>query len=215
MGKFSAGDIIKNRDGDTATVLDTSEYVLLQWADGTKGTWDSKHFEKVTRSYEPGDFVRVIETGIVGMVFDDDGDPEDNEPFWVSEFDEIGEENPYSADELQPWHPAAGERVLEADVDDDTEGTIVFASNGNASVLWDGFPHPQDFAVADLEPVDECEDDEDFEVGEIVVYSNPMFSGVAKAVVVGVDDELIQVCFEPGTVIADGAYSKDFFSKAA
>ncbi len=219
MGKFEAGDSIKNKFGETATVIDSKEMVLLQWdSNATLGTWDAKLFELVTRSYKPGDYVRIVETGVVGMVFDDDGDPENEEPFWVAAFDSEGVEDPYSADELIPWHPAAGERVLEVGVEDETEGTIVFASNGNASVLWDGFPHPQDFAVAHLEPVDEIEDkdEDDFEIGEVVTFSNPFLSGERNAKVVGhVNENVIAVAFEPGTDIADGYYSKDFFSKAA
>lgn len=222
MGKFKSGDRVTDSSGDTATVVDTKEVALLRWDGGYFGEYDVTTFELVTRSYKPGDYVRIVETGVVGMVFDDDGDAEDNEPFWVAAFDADGVEDPYSADELIPWHPAAGERVLEVGVEDETEGTIVFASNGNALVLWDGFPHAQDFPVADLQPVDEIEiededeDEDEFEIGEEVTYANPFFAGEFQAQVVGhVNDNIIAVTFAPDTPIADGFYHKDFFSKAA
>lgn len=221
MGKFGKGDRIRNGMGEIATVLDTTEIVLLQWdSNKSTGAWDASFFEKIERSFKPGDFVRSIaddETnGEVGIVIDDDGDDEYSDPFFVALYDKDGTEAPYSVDELVAWFPRVGERVLEAGVDDETEGNIVAISEDrkNARVIWDSFPHPQDFAIEDLEPADEFGEDE-FKVGETVIYTNPFFSRTVKAKVLGVEDEVIRVRFEPGTLIADGDYSKDFFSKAA
>lgn len=217
MSKFEIGDLIMNHDGDRAIVLDTKEIVLLQWGNGATGTWDAAFFEKVERAYKIGDLVRSVaadETqNVVGVVLDDDGDEEESYPYLVALFDASGEETPFSASELIPWVPFPGELVIESgEDDDDTEGTVVSVDGDFATVLWDGFPFPQKFAIADLEPVDEYEDD--FEVGEIVTYSNPIFSGTAQATVLAVEENVLCVAFQGG-VLPPGEYSKDHFSKAA
>ena len=220
MSKFKIGDKVANSKGDTATVTGVSNLIGLVWSNGAGGgLWDERFFEKVKRSFAAGDFIRSIAddgtNGAVGMIIEDDGDPEDMGPYWVALFDKDGTEAPYSANELVPWFPAIGDRVLEANVEDTTGGNVIAISTDRkfARVLWDTFPHVQNFAIDDLEPEDDFE--EDFEVGELVTYSNPIFSGTVDARVLSVEDNIIHVKFEPGVLIKDGAYSKDFFSKAA
>jgi len=68
---------------------------------------------------------------------------------------ERAEEREYSADELMPWLPAVGERVVEADDDDDLEasiGIIVEAGERTSVVKWEGYVTPQTWLNTNLEP---------------------------------------------------------------
>lgn len=224
MGKFEAGDRIVNANGDTATVVGVTDTISVDWGDGLYGTWDAANFEKVARTFRPGQFVRIDLAvpefgGEVGIVFDDDGDPEDMDPYSVALYDAAQTEEFFSANELWPWLPLVGSRVIESGVEEDETGTVIGVSLPDcdgaivARVLWDSFPHAQDWLVSDLEPADEYENG--FSTGDAVEYSNPFFAGTAKATVVGVDGNLLGVEFEPGCIFADGNYSADFFKIAA
>lgn len=220
MGKFVTGDKVISNCGQTATVVSTLEYVTVSW-DGwpINGTWPVEAFELVERKFRVGQWVRVVSedeyNGMVGLIFADDGSEEDDMPYEValfnSDLDEY--EDFFSADELEPWLPVAGERVVASD-DEDEVGTVLLCVDGYARVLWDEYPKAQNWPVGDLEPADEEEDDE-IRVGDEVEYSNPIFTDTARARVSEVNDNVIRVDFEPGTILTDGFYPKDNFQKVA
>lgn len=221
MGKFKIDDRLLSSCGAKGTVVGVSDTVTVLW-DGwaVAGTWPAENFELLPRKFAVGQYVRVVSTDpeyadVVGFLYEDDGDEEENAPYSVSLFDDFGTEENFSASELIPWVPLVGERVIEAGIEDEETGTVVgWANSITARVLWDSFPLAQDWLVADLEPADESEDD--FENGDIVVYSNPMFSGTSKAVVTFTDGgEAVAVKFEKNSPFRDGVYHRDFFSIAA
>jgi hypothetical protein len=217
MGQFKIGDKVTN-SGVVATVIGVEQLLRVDWGNGIFGFWPASSFTLVQRKFKEGDFVRSIaddETnGTVGVVFEDDGSEEDSDPYWVGLFDADCSEFPFSAHELIPWVPIVGERVIEADADDDEEGTIVSVADGRAVVLWDSFPLAQDWPLSDLEPAEEFEED-DFEVGDEVVYSNPLFTNTYSARVMDVQENVVFVNFESEAPLVDAYYPKDFFSKAA
>ena len=217
MGKFKNGDRVVNRFGDTATVIESTELIAIQWDAGVIGCHYASAFELLARKFEVGQFVRIIaddETnGEVGFIFEDDGDDELSDPYHVVLFNEDGNEEWYSANEMVLWSPKVGERVVESDVEDDEGGTVLaVGSNGIVKVLWDSFPHAQDWKATDLEPEDPYEDE--LKEGDEVVYTNPMFSGSCNAVVTKTDGEAVSVKFIEGPM-RDGVYHRDFFTKAA
>jgi hypothetical protein len=216
MGKFKVGDRVLSDDGHKAIVIGVTDTIAVQWIEyeGVTGTWPAYQFDFVPRKFKPGNFVRSVADdntfGTVGMVFDDDGDPEDQDPYWVALYDVEQSEEPFSAYELIPWVPKIGERVIEAnnEPEEDDEGTVVECDGINVRILWDAFPHVQGgWEVADLEPVDE---EQGFAVGDEVIYTNQIFAHPLHAVVLEVRDRGLKV-----TGQIDGTYSKDFFSKAA
>lgn len=219
MGKFNRGDLVTDEHGNTGKVLSTMESVSVLW-DGLNnvvGTWPASNFELVKRSFKVGQFVRIIaddETnGEVGIIYEDDGDDEMSDPFWVALYDKECTEAPYSANELVPWLPKVGERVLDPDEDEDEEGTVIGIDGSVARVLWDAYPRPQDWLATLLEPVDQY--DGEYTVGEVVDFTSPFLAETVKAEVTAIEGNVIRVKFSPGFVYADGAYPADMFSKAA
>lgn len=229
MTKFSAGDTIVDRFGNMATVADTMESVSVEWhgLDNVMGCYPSELFKLVPRKFKEGQFARIVR-GIDPeydnepvYIFEDDGSEEGDDPYGVVFINSDKGEVNFSADEMIPWVPLAGERVIEADNDpnghevDDEIGTVVgSSSNADGSdfkvkVLWPSFPLPQDWAVSDLEP--EAEDD--IAVGDTVEYVNPIFAGSYRGTVQGLEGNIIRVVFESG--LQTGNYSKEFFTKAA
>jgi hypothetical protein len=214
MGKFKVGDRVT--DGvKAATVTSISETIGIVWDNGNLGLWNADAFELIPRKFKPGDFVRSVADdntfGTVGMVYEDDGDPEDQDPYWVALYDVEQSEEPFSADELIPWVPKIGERVIEAGVDDEEEGTVIgWANTITARVVWDSFPLAQDWLISDLGPVDE----KDFVAGDVVEYSHPIFSNIEQATVVGTGDGYLNVVFDSG-FLPPGNYTKDVFKLAA
>lgn len=174
MGKFKVGDRVTRGDSH-ATVLNTDS-IEIQWDSGAFGTWPESDFELEQRKFKEGDFARVVGAdpeyaGRVVFIFEDDNDPEDEEPYWtVFTAEDLGEV-PFSADELIPWSPLVGARVVEPEEEDEVGTVIGWANSVTARVLWDSFPHAQDWLVSDLEPAFEDEDDS-FETGDDVVYTN-------------------------------------------
>jgi hypothetical protein len=67
---------------------------------------------------------------------------------------ERDEEREYSANELAPWLPTPGERVVEADNDDleASIGIIVEAGERTSVVKWEGYVTPQTWLNTNLEP---------------------------------------------------------------
>lgn len=217
MGIHNVGDRVES-GGLAATVIKVHDLVTIQWdvpGQPVYGTWPATAFTAIEdREFVVGQFVRVVAddfNGVVGMVIADDGDDEDDIPYMVALFDDDGSEEPFDAAELVPWIPFVGERVIEAGVEEDEIGTVLSSidENNEVRVLWDSFPHDQSWPVSDLEPADESEE---FGVGDIVEYSNPFFTGPQPATIVGIDGNSFCVRFHEGCV-ADGSYSKDFFSK--
>ena len=221
MGKFKSGDRVVTNNGDSATVLDSTESILIRWDSGPVGIWSASHFELIARKFTVGQFVRITAdddtNGEVGIVYEDDGTDEHSDPYHVALYDDDASEEWYSADEMTPWLPKVGERVVEAGVEDDEGGTVLSIGNGRAKVLWDSYPHAQDWPVAELEPEDQYEDEgeDELQEGDSVVYSNPMFTGTCKATVTYTDGEAIGVAFSQGSPMRDGTYHRDFFTKAA
>jgi len=221
MGKFKIGDRIVNRHGETATVVDSSEILTIDWDAGVMGFVPASAFKLLARKFTTGQYVRVVDTdddfaGVVGFIYEDDGDEEENMPYAVALFDDFGTEENFSASELIPWVPFVGEHVIEAnnEAEEDEIGVVVSSDpdNGRVRVLWESFPLAQDWPVSDLEPADE---DEFFSEGDVVVYNNPLFTTPARAKVVAVEGNVLRVNFEIGSIFADGNYPTDFFSFAA
>lgn len=222
MGQFNIGDTVRDPEsGKTASVVGATETIRVEWhhMPGVFGVHPASAFELVPRKFKAGDFVRIVGEdfrGEIGIIFEDDGEPEDQDPYWVALYSVEGGEEPFSADELEPWLPLVGERVIEANVDDDDEeGTVIAVGGGSVRVLWDTHHFSQDFELAHLEPVDafEDEDEDEITVGDEVVYSNGIFSAEAKVKAVYPDSVLVS--FADFVPLRGGVYSKDFFSKAA
>jgi hypothetical protein len=216
MGKFKIGDRVVDRSGGyTAKVVGVTDTIRVVWdCNGIDGTWPDDDFELLARKFKPGQYVRIVATdpeygNEVGIIFGDDGDDEENMPYEVALYDDSQTEDDFSASELIPWLPLVGEHVIEAnnESDQDEIGTVIGWANAvTARVLWESFPHAQDWLVTDLEPADESEPDCSFDdggpyneirIGDEVEYTNPFFSGTHHA------------------TVEDGYYHKDFFSKAA
>jgi hypothetical protein len=224
MGTFQDGEVVLTESGAAAIVLASHELVSVLFRDGSSGVLPADMFSR-QRKFKAGDYVRVVSTddefaNEVGVVFEDDGDHEENMPYSVSIFDEFESEHNFSASELLPWLPEVGERVIVTD-DEDEEGTVVSVDGETARVLWDGYPKPQTWSLSDLEPADGYEDDIDdggpyheFQVDDEVDYANPFFADTKKAIVLEVDETSLTVHF-PEDRDLDGKYNKDFFSKAA
>jgi hypothetical protein len=225
MGTFNIGDRVAN-GGHTATVIGSTETVSLKWdANGYTGIWPASAFTLIPRKFKVGQFVRVLpaandETvGEVGFLYADDGDPENQDPYWVALLDDDESENPYSSDELEAWFTLVGERVVEAEEAEGEAGTVIGigdptrhdAPQGVVRVLWDSFPQPQNWFARDLEPAEEYDDG--FEVGDTVEYSNPFLAEPLKGTVIQVDDSL-GVNFHTRPDL-NGFYDSSFFSKAA
>lgn len=229
MSALKEGDRVTSQ-GNEATVITVHTLVTVEWdkrqlgGEPIYGTWPARYFNKIHRKFSPGQFVRVSENdrefaNEVGIIIEDDGDDEENMPYVVGIFDEDESENNFSASELKPWFPLVGERVVESvpegQFDDEDVGTVVgFNDDKTARVLWDSFPHVQEFAVADLEPYDEFYDAQEFKVGDAVEYHSPFFAEPKKAVVNGYDGESLYVSF-PDRPDMNGYYHQNFFSKAA
>lgn len=223
MGKLTAGDTIIDRYGNMATVRDTMESVSIQWHDGVHimGCYPAELFELVPRKFREGQYVRIQTddeyNGLIGFIFEDDGDPEDESPYAVFLYTDEGEEQIFDADEMIPWVPLVGERVIEAGVEgEEDEGGVVLGINLTGTeggvddvsvrVLWDSYPHAQNWLVEDLAPEDDYEESDEIAVGDEVEYESP------GATVQEVDGNIIRVAFHNGP-LADGNYSKELFSK--
>lgn len=218
MGTFKSGDRVADRHGNEAVVLESFEALLVELGDGGIATVQAKGLVHAARKFKVGAFVRITaddETnGEVGIVYEDDGSDEYSDPYRVALFDELGSDEWYSANEMTPWLPTVGERVIEAGVENDVGGTVVSANDGVANVLWDTFPHPQPWKFSELEPEDQYEENDTLRPGDEVEYTNPMFSGTSKAKVISIDGEAVNVKFDSGPM-RDGVYHREFFTKAA
>lgn len=215
--EYKAGDRV-SIGGNTATVINSFETLHIKWdyAYETYGTWPASDFTEVERAFDEGQFVRVISNGgfkgEVGIIFEDDGAPETEGPYWVGVFDEFESEESFSASELIPWVPHVGDRVIErGDDEGDEVGTVLACDGYTARILWDGYRLAQEFPVSDLEPADESEV---FEVGDTVEYCSPVFAGPIEATIIGFDDVGLRVRFTRD-FLPEGNYSKYFFTKAA
>jgi hypothetical protein len=94
--------------------------------------------KSLPHTFKTGQFVRVVaddETnGMVGLVFDDDGDDETQDPYWVALYDPDDSEKCYSANELIPWVPKVGERVIEtSDCGHIGDVGVILANDGTTS----------------------------------------------------------------------------------
>jgi hypothetical protein len=177
MGQFKIGDSVT--DGvSSGVVTDVVSTIRIKWDfNGEGGWWPARFFSLVSppaRAFAVGDYVRTLQGfygdepgGVIGMVIDDDGDAEDEAPYTVALFIE-GDDNEevYSASEIIPWIPEIGDRVLEIDSDDYELGTVVgWSKDDTAAVLWDNYALTQDWLFSDLEPADEHDEEDEYEVG--------------------------------------------------
>lgn len=218
---INIGDTVMGHHGH-AKVIDV--FLLVQWNSSKRAAlYPAACLKPIERKFAVGQFVRITAdddtNGEVGIIYEDDGTDEYSDPYHVALYDDDASEEWYSADEMIPWLPKIGERVIEAGVEDDDEGgtVITVSPDGRVKVLWDSFPHAQDWLVSDLEPEDKHEDDDDddkLKEGDEVEYTNPMFSGSCKATVTKVEGEGVSVKFASGP-FRDGLYHRDFFTKAA
>lgn len=213
---FKTGDKVKAPTGHIATVVGSTETIHIRW-DGSEditGNWPATLFTLVERKFKVGQFVRIVSddeyNGNVGLIFEDDNEDEEKQPYNVFVYDEHDNEEWFSASEMIPWVPQVGERVIDPD-DEDEAGRVLSVDGETTRVLWDQYPAAQNWPTAELEPADE---ENEFAVGDIVEYTNPFFTHTEKAEVTAIEGSIIRVKFvRPG--FSDGPYPADFFSKAA
>jgi hypothetical protein len=90
--------------------------------------------------------------GRTGLLFDDNGNEEEDMPYRVALHGDETDEN-FSASELTLWSPKACDRVIEANNENCVIGIVVDAFDGcTALVKWQGFNRVQDWLFKDLEP---------------------------------------------------------------
>lgn len=237
---FKAGDRVEDRFGNEATVISEHVYLRVRWDDMPPashiiGMWPADDFKAVT-GFAPGDFVRIVSddefNGCVGMVYEVDCDD-----FWVALFDDEQSDEPFTANELTPWTPVVGDRVVEAgDEDYEEVGTVIGFRGDIVRVLWDDYPAAQDWRLAELEPADEGSDDEpeddepapvvaavapdndnepeSFNVNDLVEYHNPFFSSPIAARVHAIGEGRTFLKFASRTM-PDGFYDNEFIQHAA
>lgn len=214
MLTFKHGDRVISNLGSPAIVLSTCELVTVLFEDSSVAVLPASEF-KPKRKFSPGQYVRVVSTdnefpNEVGIVFEDDGDDEENMPYSVGIYDAFDSENNFSASELIPWLPEVDERVVTVD-DEDEFGTVVSIDGDFAVVDWDDYPGTQTWRLSELEPADEADR---FEVDDEVDYVNPFFTDPKKAIVIATEGDSLTVHF-PESPSMDGTYDKEFFSNAA
>jgi hypothetical protein len=118
----------------------------------------------IPRKFKPGQFVRITaddETnGEVGIIFEDDGDDEYSDPYWVALYDANDSEKCYSANELIPWVPKVGERVIEAnDCGHIGDVGVVLANDGTTShIQWKTLKDAPYWPNIRLEPAEPNDD---------------------------------------------------------
>lgn len=221
MSEFKAGDRVESINGGvTATVLGVNETLSVQWDGwGIPGTWPAKGFRKV-RAFKEGQWVRIIGeeyNGDVGFIIEDDGADEESDPYEVG-LREANDEVFFSASELEIWRPQVGERVIEiGEGNEDEFGTVIGTSLiGFANVLWDDFPLSQVFAISEIEPLLD-EDENDIAVGDKVEFTNPFFATGQTAEVEAIDATGIRVVWDNPNFAhnGNGVYSRDCFTKIA
>lgn len=221
MGKFNLGDRVVDGDGDIGRVVGTNR-INVAW--DNKSTpfaegWVENEFELYEeRAFNEGDFVRVKDSvgsfgGNVGLIFQDDGDPENICPYHVALYDKDETEQMFSDYELEAWVPRIGEHVFELNNDDAVRGTVYHVDGTTVRVLWDTYPHGQEWYVSELEPA-EYDSDEYFKVGDTVHYSNPFFVGTQSATVLDIHGNLLNVKFD-NSDLPSGNYDSNFFERAA
>jgi hypothetical protein len=220
MATFKNGERVADDFGNTGIVEDSIEMVRVRWDlfSNIYGVYPVENFTPVTRNFKPGDYVRVVPSDSdfaneIGFVFEDDGDDEENMPYVVGFFDEEESENSFSASELIAWVPLVGDRVVASD-DEDEVGTVIAVVDNAARVLWDEYPSPQNWPLDDLEPADGYEEDDVFEVGDEVEYTNPFLASPITAVVLDSRENCLGVSFHANPSM-DGYYNKDFFETKA
>jgi hypothetical protein len=92
------------------------------------------------RQFKSGE-VRIVSTGRVGYLSEDNGNEEEDQPYTVIVYDEgDGPDENFSASELIPWVPQAGDRVIELHSDGNNEvgiGTVLANDGTTSHVQWD------------------------------------------------------------------------------
>jgi heat shock protein HspQ len=213
--KFEAGTKVRDLvTGYTGVVVD-----VVYINDGEEVVAVLASSIEAMRAFEIYDYVREIESGDIGIVVEDDGDPEDEAPYTVYGFEEDAE---YLADaaDLELWKPKGGEHVVEVG-DEEEIGTVIFDYGTNIyRVLWEDYPNAQDWELEHLEPYFE-EDDEEipFQVGQRVESTNPFFNPGYTAKIVEVSDngQLLSVIWERtiwNSGPHNGLFSADSFKLA-
>jgi hypothetical protein len=86
--------------------------------------------------------VRIVgarSTGSIGYLSEDNGNEEEDRPYTVILYDDEGPDENFSASELIPWVPQAGDRVAELHSGGDGVGVgTILANDGTTShVQWD------------------------------------------------------------------------------
>jgi hypothetical protein len=94
-----------------------------------------------------GQYVINTSDGLIGFIF---ADKEGRYEVAVCERDE---ERRYSASELIPWVPKAGERVTEINNEDGAIGIVVEAGETISLVKWDNLNRHVSWVNSSLEPV--------------------------------------------------------------
>jgi hypothetical protein len=90
------------------------------------------------RQFKSGE-VRIVGTrfnGHIGYLCEDNGNQEEDNPYLVMLYSEETDEN-FSASELIPWVPKAGDRVAELHSGGDEAGTILANDGTTSHVQWD------------------------------------------------------------------------------
>jgi hypothetical protein len=209
---FKIGDTVVDVWGNLAEVTGVHAYLSVRWKNHPgliTGLWPAEDFKpfdpKPPRPAVVGNWYRVTVPGdyygMVGFLYEDDGDDLEQDPFWLylPEVDEESDEPcevPFSASELEDWAPKVGERVIEKGIEDEC-GTVLRVTGNTVRVLWDEYPSAQDFDLSDLEPADESAAD-GFSEGDDVEYNNPFFAQPIKGVVVKLGDDRSFIKFPSG-----------------
>jgi hypothetical protein len=163
---FQVGDVVRIRvTKDVGRVIGEScfDYTVCVFGETNRDEeFTSDLLEMWTpasrRQFKSGD-VRVVGTrfnGRVGFLFEDNGNEEEDRPYYVALYGDETDER-FSASELIPWMPMVGDRVTELHSGGTNEADvgIILANDGTTShVRWETLKDAPYWPNIRLEPAD-------------------------------------------------------------